>query len=85
MASAAWSARSQAPARGFMAEYQFIVDDGRSVDLGIETVDAMDNEEAELLARMRWASSPPSAQRRKMSSPRDVTDQWRDIKGGELR
>lgn len=58
MASAAWSARSQAPARGFMAEYQFIVDDGRSVDLGIETVDAMDNEEAELLARMRWASSP---------------------------
>ncbi|WP_313553135.1 hypothetical protein [Brevundimonas sp.] len=41
-----------------MAEYQFILDDGRSAELEIDSVEAMDDEEAELLARMRLATSP---------------------------
>lgn len=40
-----------------MAEYQFILDDGRSQELQIDTAEAADDHEAELLARMRLSAS----------------------------
>lgn len=41
-----------------MAEYQLILDDGRSTDLMAETVEAVDPAEAQLLAQLRFAASP---------------------------